>query len=324
MDRSRFVRFAATGLFVLPFGAASQSAEGRLRRVAVVTQAGSAPDVFALTLEELGYVRGRSLVIEERGAGGDAARFPALIAELIATSPEVIVAETTPGALAAKRATSSIPIVIINVSDPVGSGLVATLARPGGNVTGGTDFGIELSEKSVELIRAVVPKAVRLGVLMSDNPVHTSQFAAIRNAADRISLSALSFQVASFDDLDRAFSAMAAQRVDAFIALGGSPLNSTYKQTDAVIALAAKARLPALYPSKTSVKRGGLMSYGTSWSAKWRDAALYVDRILKGARAADLPVQQPTTFELFINRMTSAKLGIKIPQVLQVQAEFFD
>jgi len=247
-----------------------------------------------------------------------------LIGELIATNPEVIVAETTPGALAAKRATSTIPIVFVNVSDPVGSGLVDSLARPGGNVTGGTDYGLELAEKSVELVRAVVPKAARLGVLISDNPVHPSQFAAIRTAADRVSLSALSFRVASFDDLERAFSAMVAQKADAFIPLGGPPLGSTFPQVDMVIALAAKARLPAVYSVGDAVRRGGLMSYGINLSARWKQTAMYVDRILKGAKPADLPVQQPTNFELLINRKTAANLGIKIPPELKLRAEFID
>ena len=266
MDRSLFVRFVATGLLTLPFDAVAQSADARMRRVAVMFQGvGWRPAAFFRhAMMELGYNEGQTLVIETRAAQGDSQRFPSLIAELIATKPEVIVVETTPGALAAKRATSTIPIVFISVSDPVGSGLVDSLARPGGNVTGATDLGSELAEKSVELIRAVVPKAARLGVLMSDNPVHPSQFATIRAAADRVSLSALSFHVASFDDLERAFSAMVAQKVDAFIPLGGSPLNSTTPQVDMVIALAAKARLPAVYGFGDFVKRGGLMSYGTN------------------------------------------------------------
>ena len=322
MDRSLFVRFAATGLLTLPFGAVAQSSAARMRRVAVMYQGTGQKPFLRQDMQELGYVHGRTLAIETRAAHGDSQRFPSLIAELIATKPEVIVVEATPGALAAKRATSTIPIVFISVSDPVGSGLVDSLARPGGNVTGATDYGTELAEKSVELVRAVVPKANRLGVLMSDNPVHPSQFAVIRTAADRISLSALSFLVASFDDLERAFAAMVAQKVDAFIVLGGSPLGTTYPQVDAIIALAARARLPAVYGFGDFVKRGGLMSYGINQPDKWKQTAMYVDRILKGAKPADLPVQQPTDFELLINRSTAANLGIKIPPTLKLRAEF--
>ena len=324
MDRSTFVRFVATGVLTLPCGALAQSADARVRRVVVMRQGSGSQPAFFRAMQELGYVEGRDLTIEMRGAQGDSQRFSSLIGELIATKPDVIVAETTPGALAAKRATSTIPIVIVNVSDPIGSGLVHSLARPGGNVTGGTDFGNELSEKAVELVRAIVPKAVRLGVLLSDNPVHHPQFEIIRTAASRISLSALSFRVATPDDLERGFAAMAAQKVDAFVPLGGAPLNATFQQVDMVIALAAKARLPAMYLFADAVKRGGLMSYGTSLSARWKQAALYVDRILKGAKPADLPVQQPTDFELFINRKTAANLGMEIPRSLQLRAEFID
>ena len=329
MDRSSFVRFAATGLLTATFGAVAQSGDGRMRRVAlmiqgVVPSAPPRPGPFLLTMQELGYIEHQNLVLVRRGAEGDIKRFPSLIRELIATAPEVIVAETTPGALAAKRATSTIPIVIINVSDPVGAGLVDSLARPGGNVTGLTDFGIELAEKQVELIRALVPKAVRLGVLMSDNPVHPSQLEVIRAAAGRLSLYVLAYRVASVNDLDAAFSAMVAQKVDAFIQLGGSPFDSTVQQADMLIALAAKARLPAVHTAGNVVRRGGLVSYGTNVSAAWKQVAVYVDRILKGAKPADLPVQQPTTFELLVNRKAAANLGIKIPHTLELVAEFID
>jgi len=321
MNRSLFVRLAATQLLMLPFGAMAQRGDARVRRLAIVVQGRGPSGVFHRTMQELGYTEGESLLIQVRGAGGDGRRFAPLIEELIATGPEVIVAETTVAALAAKRATATIPIVFLNVSDPVGSGLVKSLARPGGNVTGGMDHGTALGEKAVELVRAIVPKAVRLGVLMSDIPVHPAQFERIRAAAERMSLSALSFSVASIDDLDRAFDEMVARKVDAFIPLGGAPLNATWAQVDAVVALAAKTRLPAVYLVGDAVKRGGLMSYGTSLPARWKQAAVYVDRILKGARPADLPVWQPTTFELFINRKTFASLGLAIPPALLLQAD---
>jgi putative ABC transport system substrate-binding protein len=321
--RSLFVRFAATSLWMSrPFAAVAQSGSGRLHRVAVVKQGaeGLRPS-FREAMQELGYVEGRNLLIETRGTKGDNQQFPSLIAELIATKPDVIVAETTVGALAAKRATSTIPIVMLNVSDPVGSGLVASLGHPGGNVTGATDHGLALADKSVDLVRAIAPSSVRLGVLMSDIPVQPSQFERIRAAADRISLSALSFRVASLEDLDRAFAAMVAQKIDAFIPLGGAPLTSTWQQVDALIAMAAKARLPAVYGFSDAVIRGGLMSYATSLNARWKLAATYVDRIFKGARPADLPVRQPMTFELFINRKTAASLGLTIPPALLLQAD---
>jgi len=296
-----------------------------MRRVAVMLQGVSLQTPFVEGLHELGYRPGHDLAIETRGTNGNNQRFPALIAELIATKPEVLIAETTPGALAAKRATATIPIVFVNVSDPVGSGLVDSLARPGGNITGVTDFGTELGEKAVDLVRGVVPKAVRLGVLMSnDNPVHPAQFEVIRSAAARVSLAALPYHVATSDHLDQVFSAMVAQRVDAFLPLGGAPLNATYAQVDTVIRLAAQARLPAVYLLSDAVRRGGLMSYSTSFAARWKQAAIYLDRILKGAKPAELPVLQPTEFQLMVNRTTAAKLGIEIPSAVLLRAELVD
>jgi len=328
MDRSSFVRFVAAGLCTLPIRTVAQSGEVRVRRVALMVQGivrpGERPGTFRRTMRELGYIEGENLVLVGRGAEGDSQRFSSLIRELIAAGPEVIVAETTPGALAAKRATATIPIVIVNVSDPVGSGLVDSLARPGGNVTGGSDFGMETGTKAIELLRAVVPNALRMGVLMSDNPVHQSQFELIRSEAHRISVPALAFRVVSVNDLDQAFSAMVAQKVNAFIPLGGAPFDGTAAQIERMVALAAKSRLPAVYQSRAPVEAGGLMSYGTNASARWKQAARYVDRILKGAKPADLPIQQPTDVELWINRKTAANLGIKIPRELEVRAEFVD
>ena len=308
------------GLLSLPLEAAAEPARTRLRRVAVISQGRGVQPSFVQAMVELGHLEGRNVVIEDRAARGEYQRFPTLIAEVIAMEPEVLVVETTPGALAAKRATSTIPIVIVNVSDPVGSGLVASLGRPGGNITGVTDQGMAVAEKSVDLVRAIVPSAARLGVLMSDNPVHPSMFQRVQAAADRISLSALSIPVTSMDDLDRAFSTMIASKADAFIELGGSPISGTFQQMDKVVALAAKTRLPAIYSFGDFVRRGGLMSYGQSLSAKWTLAATCVDRILRGAKPADLPIRQPITGELFINRKTAASLGLTLPPALLLQA----
>jgi putative ABC transport system substrate-binding protein len=269
-------------------------------------------------MQELGYIEGQNLIFETRGARGDFDRFPSLAAELLGSKPELIVAETNLGVLAAMRATTTIPIVMVNVSDPVASGLVASLSRPGGNVTGGSALWTELAGKSVELVRAVLPNAVRLAVLMREAPDPVARFEAIRTAADRFSLSTIAFRVASLRDLDPTFSRMVAQRTDAVIPLA---FESTYEQLDSVIALAANSRLPAFYSFGDAVARGALMSYGTSLSGKWKQAAMYVDRILKGAKPADLPVREPMTFELVINRRTAAHLGLTIPPALLLQAD---
>jgi putative ABC transport system substrate-binding protein len=272
-------------------------------------------------LRDLGYIEGQNLVVDSRGAEGDSKRFAFLVSELIALNPDVIVAETTPGVIAAKRATATIPIVMVNVTDPVGTGLVASLAHPGGNVTGGADFGTELATKTIELIRDVLPRASRLGILMSDNPVHLLQLEEVRAAAHHLDLRVVPFTMISTDQAEATFLAMVAEKVDAFFVLGGPPFDSTRSQSELIPALAAKARLPGVYPDRASVVAGGLFSYGTSLPSKWRLAAGYVDQILKGAKPADMPVQQPTTFDLVINRTTAARLGLTISPALLLQAD---
>jgi putative ABC transport system substrate-binding protein len=326
VKRSLFLRVAAIGLCAGPLAALAQPEPQRLRRVGILVQGpspepGAKPGAFRRTMRELGYVEGQNLVLDFRGADGDNTRFPFLASEIIAQKPDVIVAETTPGALAAKRATASIPIVIFNVSDPVGSGLVASLARPGGNVTGATDFGMELTAKSVELLKGIVPNLRRLGVLMSDNPVHQLQLKEVRTTANQLGLSALSFTMTSGDRAEAAFSAMHAEHVDAFVALGGAPFDSTKAQRELLIRLAAKARIPGIYASRAMVDLGGLMSYGIDNGASWKITAPYVADILKGARPAEMPVQQPKEFELFINTRTAASLGLTIPPAMLMRAE---
>jgi putative ABC transport system substrate-binding protein len=322
MNRSLFLRAAAAALLAGPHVLLGQQGSGRIYRIAILVQTGAPPatrrTTFGLTLNSLGYARGQNLIVDVRGTDGDNRRFPTLVRELIALKPDVMVVETTPGVLAAKDATASIPIVMVNVSDPVGSGLVASLAHPGGNVTGGTDRGTELAAKSIELIREVVPGVKRIGVLMWDNPVHPSQLKEIQAAAGPIGISILPVLAASADDVESAFSSMVARKVDAFIDLG---VASTHAQTALVPALAAKARLPGIYPSRAWVDAGGLMAFGTNNAAKWRLAATYVDRILKGAKPADLPVQEPGEREFAINTKTAESLGLIISPALLLSAD---
>jgi len=240
---------------------------------------------------------------------------------LIAAKPDVIVADSTPAAIAAARATSTFPIVIVNVSDPVGSGLVESLARPGRNVTGAADFGTELAVKAVDLLHVAVPKATRFAVLMSDNPVHPVQLKEIQNAAKSIGLTVLPTVAKSEEDFEPAFASMAQKNAEAFLLLGGAPF-STDKQIAEITALAAKTKLPGIYPKSFFVTRaGGLMSYGPSSAHKWGMAASYVDKILKGAKPSDLPVQQPTQFELVINMKTAKAIGLTMPQTLLLRAD---
>jgi ABC-type uncharacterized transport system substrate-binding protein len=202
----------------------------------------------------------------------------------------------------------------------LGSGLVASLSRPGGNVTGLADFGTELQVKGLELLHAVLPKATRMAVLVSDNPVHPFQLKTIQDSATGIGFTILPSMVRSLDEFEGAFTSMTRKNADALIVFGGAPF-STRAQVDKLVELAAKSRLPAMYRHRGFVDAGGLLSYGPSAELIWRLAATYVDKILKGAKPADLPVQQPREFELVINLKTAEALGLTIPQSVLIRAD---
>jgi putative ABC transport system substrate-binding protein len=209
---------------------------------------------------------------------------------------------------------------MINVSDPVGSGLIASLARPGGNVTGSSDFGTEIAEKAVEMLHTVAPKATRIAVLMSDNPVHPSQLRVIQDAARKIGLAVLPTMVRTDNEFETAFASMGKQGAGAFVLLGGAPF-STDRQVARILELAANTRLPAAYPGRYWVQAGGLLSYGSSFLYRWQLTASYVAKILKGARPSELPVQQPAEVELWINLKTAKALGLTIPPSLLQRAD---
>jgi putative ABC transport system substrate-binding protein len=209
---------------------------------------------------------------------------------------------------------------MVTPSDPVGSGLVESLARPGGNVTGVSSLETELIVKGVELMHDVVPKAKRMAVLMSDNPVHPSQLKRSQDAARDFGLTVLPTMVRSSEDFEEAFRSMAKQKAEALIVLGGPPFNLSAHGRK-LVELAAKAKLPAIYRARNWVDAGGLLSYGINLSKNWSLAATYVDKILKGAKPADLPVQQPTEFELVINMKTAKTLGLTIPQSVLLRAD---
>ena len=323
MDRRTFL--AGTGVVVLAAPLATEAQQTRIYRVGFLSQGSPPPParelgVFTRTLRDLGYVEGKNLVLEFRWAEGQNARFPSLAAELVALKPEVIVADSTPGAIAAKRATTVIPIVIVNVSDPVGTGIVASLANPGGNVTGTTDYGMSMAVKNVELLHELVPKATRIAVLMSDNPVHPLQLKLVQDAAKSIGLTVLPTMVNTEADLGGAFASIARQKAGAAMWLGGAPF-STPSQSKQLAEFAAKAKLPMLYPSRRHVDQGGLMSYAPPYQEKFGKAAIFVHKILKGAKPSDLPVEQPTKFELVINLKTAKALGLTIPPSLLGRAD---
>ena len=208
---------------------------------------------------------------------------------------------------------------MVNVSDPVGSGLVASLARPGGNVTGSVDFANELPTKWLEFLRALVPQATRVAVLMSDNPVHPAQLRAVEKAAERIRLTVLPTMVRSPEELETTFASMVQQNAKALVVLGGEPFTTAWAR-DKMIELAAKDKIPAIYPGRWYADAGGLMSYNSPQPYRWTLTAAYIGKILQGAKPSDLPVQQPSEFELVINLKTAKALGLTIPSSLVLQA----
>lgn len=297
----------------------AQARGSAVARVAVLTPGTRVWEPFTQALREFGYAEGTSLVLDFRHGSYDFAQLRQLAQELVAARPDVIVAESTPAALAARAATRTTPIVIVNVSDPEGAGLVESLARPGGNITGVTDHGVELSTKSVQLLREIVPSATRLGVLMADNPLHATQLREIESTAAPAGLAVVPVKAAREADLEAAFSSLVAQRADALIVLAGVHDGSTERNAR-LTGLAAKAKLPAIYQLEFMLAVGGLMSFGPDIPESRRVAAAYVARILQGARASDLPVQRPSRFRLAINAKTAGALGLPIPQSLRIQA----
>jgi putative ABC transport system substrate-binding protein len=321
VDRRTFVQcFAA--IFVAPVVADAQAAAKAYRvgwlSVTTPTTDRFLFDPFKKELNALGYVEGQNLVLDLRYADGKIARLPVLAAELVALKPNVIVANTTNAALAAKQATETIPIVFTFVSDPVGAGIVSSLARPGGNITGVTDFGVELAAKTVEMIRTVTPQVNRAAVLISENPSHPAQLKVMQDAAKSAGLTLVPTMASKPDDLEQAFASLPQKNVGALIVLGGAPHAS---QREEIAALAIKHQTPTIFLNRPYVEAGGLLSYGASIQDSYILPAIYVDEILKGAKPGDLPIRQPTKFELVINLKTAKALGLAIPQSLLLRAD---
>jgi putative ABC transport system substrate-binding protein len=278
---------------------------------------------FLQALRDLGYVEGTTLVVESRNAQGRTERLPALAAELVALKVDVIVTGAgTLGVLAAKQATSAIPVVFGAVGDPVGEGIVTSLARPGGNVTGLSVNSPELASKSLELLKEAVPGAARLALLLKPDAMpdraREDRLKAWEGAARALGVRLQVVEARRPEDLDRAFSDMVKARADA-LSVVATPLFDA--ERGRIVALAAKSRLPAIYTFSRYVEAGGLMSYGPDIPDLFRRAATYVDKILKGAKPADLPVEQPTKFELIINLKTAKALGLRIPPLLLQRAD---
>jgi len=292
-------------------------AQQRTRRVGVLLgltaddlESSRRVTVFAQTLQQLGWSEGRNLHLEYRWGAGDVGLLQKYAAELVALAPDVIVANGDSAMGPLQQATRTIPIVFVNASDPVGAGFVASLAQPGGNVTGFTAFEFTLSAKWLELLKDIAPRVTRVAVIRDPTvPGGVGQFAAIQGAAVALGVELVTVDMRSNAEIDRGVTAFARQPNGGLITT--SPRSAVHRST--IIALAARYRLPAVYPYRYHVTSGGLIAYGADIVDQYRHAAAYVDRILKGENPADLPVQAPTKYELVINLKTAKALGLELP-----------
>jgi putative ABC transport system substrate-binding protein len=270
-------------------------------------------------LRELGYVEGQNIIVERRYAEGRAERFQEFAAEMVRLKADVVITSTTPAALALRNATTTIPIVIPTAIDPVGTGLIASLAHPGGNITGGALLSAELGAKRLELLKEVVPGLSRTAVLWNGaNPANTLAWRETEGAARVLGVTLESHDVRSLQDFNIAFATMVQQRPDAVSVLTDALITQYQKE---IVDFAINERLPSVFPSKDPIKLGGLLSYGPHYSEMMRRAASQVDKILRGARPADLPMEQPTTFELVINLNTARAVGVVVPPIMLSRAD---
>ncbi len=311
------------GILSVPPAALAQQ-PGKVFRVGVLEPTSMASnaasiEAFRRGLREIGYVEGRNLAIEYRSADGRAERFPDLAMELVRLKVDVIVTRGTPAALAAKNATGTIPIIMASSGDPLATGLVASLAHPGGNVTGLSAYATEIQAKQLELLKEIAPRIVRVAFLFNmSNAVLQAEWREVERVARPMGLQPQLLDVRTVRDLEPAFDAAMRQRAGALI-VGIDTL--IHANRGPIAEASARRHLPAMSREREFVDTGGLMSYGVHYSDSYRRAAVYVDKILKGARPADLPVEQPTKLELVINLKTAKALGLTIPQSLLPRAD---
>jgi putative ABC transport system substrate-binding protein len=274
---------------------------------------------FREGLRDHGYVEGQNIVIEYRWAEGNYQRFPDLVADLVKLKVDLILTAGTPGALAAKRATQTIPVVMAVTGDAVATGLVSSLARPGGNLTGLTTMVPDLEGKRLEILREVLPKLMTVVVLLNtSNPLTAIQWEQTKTGAKALGIQLQPIEVQRPEDFKDAFARVARQRPDAIMMVADRFQLAHRMQ---IVDFVAKARLPAIYPYRDFVVAGGLMSYGPSYEDLFRRSATYVDKILRGAKPSDLPIEQPTKFEFLVNLKTAKMLGVPIPPSLLLRAD---
>ena len=323
--RKIFFNFAlGTLLFALSVSAAEAQQPAKVPRIGILIAASTSfysarVEALRQRLRELGYVEGKSIVIEYRYAEGKLERLPDLAAELVRLKVDVIVTAPGPGALAAKMASATIPIVFTDVPDPVGTGIVSSLARPGGNITGLSVMAPDLNGKRLELLKESFPKVARVALLwQSGGMTGNLPLTELEAAAKALGLKLQSLPVRTLDDFESAFARAKRDGPQALITTPSPLINTQQRQ---VLDFAAKNRLPAMYHTSEWVEAGGLMSYAPNFTDLWRRAADYVDKILKGAKPAELPVEQPKKFEFIVNLKTAKQIGVTIPSNVLYQAD---
>ena len=321
MQRREFITLLGSAAVVWPLGARAQQPAIPLIGIinagsAAVTSKGY--EAFRNDLRQLGYVEGRNIRYEYRFADGFLDRLPRLAEELVRLNPTVIVSAPVPANIAVHNATKTIPIVMSTGADPVGFGLVQSLSHPGGNVTGLTNFAEALAAKQLDLMRELQPGLTRVAVLINvENPLHVPQWRETQDAAARASITLVPYEFHKPDDFELAFTAFVQAKAEALLV----PPDTTFSNhRRRIVQLAAKAKLPAIYFSRQYIEEGGLMSYGPNTVENYRHAAVYVDKILKGAKPADLPIERPTKIELLVNLTTAKALGLSVPAALLARA----
>ncbi len=319
MRRRDFIALVSNGVAVWPLGTLAQQ-PGKTWRMGFIAQGYEKfYDALFDGLRDFGYTEGRNLIVERRYAEGRAERFQEFAAEMVRLKVDVIIVSTTPAAIAVKNATATIPVVFPNAISPVESGVVTSLAHPGGNVTGGAAQTAILSTKRLAILKEVVPKLSRGAVLWNAaNPALAYPWKQTQSAAGELGITLQSVEVRDPNDIESAFATMAQERFDALIVLQDA---LTLQHRNEIIGFTIEKRLPGMFVAKEWVVAGGLMSYGESLSAMYHRGAYFVDKILKGAKPADLPVEQVTKFELIINLKTARTMGLTIPETFVATAD---
>jgi putative ABC transport system substrate-binding protein len=320
MDRRQFLGAVCSTTVLLPLTVHAQKL-GRSPRIGYLSPARLPQLLEALHggLRELGYIEGQNLVVDYRFADGQAKTLDELAAELVRLGPDVIVTVASGPALAAKRATSTIPIVMATVGEPVGIGLVSSLARPGGNITGVTLYGTELARKRLELLKEAIPVVHRIALLGNiTNPFSAFSWNEIQPAGPSLGLELRLFTISELGEFPATFSAIKENGSDALFVLSDALFNAARQE---IVRLAAQHRLPSMFEAREFVEAGGLLAYGPNIAEMTRRSASLIVKIIKGANPGDLPIEQPTTFELSINVQTGRALGITIPATVLLRAD---